>query len=657
MDTTAPAAPLVTLDPGSDSGAAGDGLTRDTTPTLSGSAEPNSSITLQRDGVTVASLTADGGGLWSWTEPTPLADGVYSYTATATDAAGNVSAGSAALGVTLDATPPAITGVTLPADGLYKAGDTLLLRLTFSEPVQLAGGTPGLLLDLGGVARQALYLSGQGGSELVFAYTVQGGDLDADGLGVTALQLNGATLRDAAGNEAGLTLNGLGPTAGIRVDGVAPGILGVAVPADGTYGAGQVLRLTVTLDEPVDLSGSASLGLLIGGTARQAAYVSGSGGTALVFDYVVQPGDLDSDGIGVTGLTLAPGATLRDAAGNEAGLALHGVGATAGVLVDAVPPAPPSLALDPGSDSGITGDGRTRDTTPTLSGSAEPNSSVTILVDGVADGVALADGAGLWSHTLLTPLADGPHSLTATATDAQNNVSAPSAPLLLTIDTAAPGAPLLALDPGSDSGTAGDGLTRDTTPTLSGSAEPNSSITLQRDGVTVASLTADGSGLWSWTEPTPLADGVYSYTATATDAAGNVSASSAALGVTIDTTAPAAPLVTLDPGSDSGAAGDGLTRDTTPTLSGSAEPNSSVTLQRDGVTVASLTADGGGLWSWTEPTPLADGVYSYTATATDAAGNVSAGSAALGVTIDTTAPAAPSSRSTPAPTAAPPATG
>ncbi|WBV44709.1 Ig-like domain-containing protein [Pseudoroseomonas cervicalis] len=322
-----------------------------------------------------------------------------------------------------------------------------------------------------------------------------------------------------------------------------------------------------------------------------------------------------------------------------------------------MPPAPPSLALDPGSDSGITGDGRTRDTTPTLSGSAEPNSSVTILVDGVADGVALADGAGLWSHTLLTPLADGPHSLTATATDAQNNVSAPSAPLLLTIDTAAPGAPLLALDPGSDSGTAGDGLTRDTTPTLSGSAEPNSSITLQRDGVTVASLTADGSGLWSWTEPTPLADGVYSYTATATDAAGNVSASSAALGVTIDTTAPAAPLVTLDPGSDSGAAGDGLTRDTTPTLSGSAEPNSSVTLQRDGVTVASLTADGGGLWSWTEPTPLADGVYSYTATATDAAGNVSAGSAALGVTIDTTAPAAPSSRSTPAPTAAPPATG
>ncbi|WBV44707.1 Ig-like domain-containing protein [Pseudoroseomonas cervicalis] len=442
VDSTAPAAPVLTAISPNTAVLPNMFYTSAQALTLSGTAEANTSVTVLLNGNAIGSTSAAGNGSWSLDiSNVQLPAGVAQFTLRGTDTAGNVGTLSAAYAVTVDLTGASPASVSGPAGGTYPAGQALEFSVTFGEAVVATGGTPRLALDIGGTTRYATLQSGSGTSTLVFRYTVQGGDLDADGISATAsIDLNGATLTDLAGNGAATNLAGLLPSlAGIRVDGVAPGILGVAVPADGTYGAGQVLRLTVTLDEPVDLSGSASLGLLIGGTARQAAYVSGSGGTALVFDYVVQPGDLDSDGIGVTGLTLAPGATLRDAAGNEASLALHGVGATAGVLVDAVPPAPPSLALDPGSDSGTAGDGRTRDTTPTLSGSAEPNSSVTILVDGVADGVALADGAGLWSHTLLTPLTDGPHSLTATATDAQNNVSAPSAPLLLTIDTAAPG--------------------------------------------------------------------------------------------------------------------------------------------------------------------------------------------------------------------------
>ncbi|MCQ4163084.1 Ig-like domain-containing protein, partial [Roseomonas sp. GC11] len=240
IDTAAPAAPTG-LAFATDSATTGDGLTNDTTPTLSGTAEANATIAILRDGVQIDTTTADGAGAWSWTEASALADGSYSYTATATDTAGNVSVSSSALSVTVDATAPTIASVTLPANATYKIGDTLELRLTFSESVLLAGGTPQLALDIGGTTRQALYTSGAGTTELVFQYTVQSGDLDADGIALGSLALSGATLRDAAGNDATLTLPATGSTAGILVDGVAPTISSVAVPADDTYGVGETL--------------------------------------------------------------------------------------------------------------------------------------------------------------------------------------------------------------------------------------------------------------------------------------------------------------------------------------------------------------------------------------------------------------------------------
>src|SRR6185312_3497055 len=155
----------------------------------------------------------------------------------------------------------------------------------------------------------------------------------------------------------------------------------------------------------------------------------------------------------------------------------------------------------------------------------------------------------------------------------------------------------------------------------------------------LGSATADGSGNWSYTTAA-LTNGAHSLTATATDVAGNTSAASAALNVTIDTAAPVVPTIASF-STDSGTAGDGITNDNTLTLTGSAEANATVKVY-DGVTLlGSVTADAGGNWSYTTAA-LTNGGHSLTATATDVAGNTSAASSALSVTIDAAAPVAPS---------------
>ncbi len=98
--------------------------------------------------------------------------------------------------------------------------------------------------------------AGNTATQLQFNYTVQAGDIDIDGIAVaTAIDLNGATLQDAAGNNADVTLGAL-TTSGVLVDAVAPTISSVAAPTDGTYVAGQTLQFTVNTTELVHVSGT-----------------------------------------------------------------------------------------------------------------------------------------------------------------------------------------------------------------------------------------------------------------------------------------------------------------------------------------------------------------------------------------------------------------
>ncbi|MDD2727839.1 MAG: Ig-like domain-containing protein [Malikia sp.] len=209
----------------------------------------------------------------------------------------------------------------------------------------------------------------------------------------------------------------------------------------------------------------------------------------------------------------------------------------------------------------------------------------------------------------------------------------PSAPSIPDLSTAS--------DTGSSSS---DNLTRNATPTFTGTAEANSTVTLyDTDGGTVlGTATADGSGNWNIIASPALSEGAHTLTVKATDAAGNVSAASSSLSVTIDTTAPstsAAPdlAAVSDTGSSSS---DNLTRHATPTFTGTAEVGSTVQLyDTDGGTVlGTATADGSGNWNIIASPALSEGAHTLTVKATDAAGGVSSASPGLAVTIDTLAP-------------------
>ena len=130
---------------------------------------------------------------------------------------------------------------------------------------------------------------------------------------------------------------------------------------------------------------------------------------------------------------------------------------------------------------------------------------------------------GAWTFTTAA-LANGAHSLTATATDAAGNTGVASAALSVTVDTIAPTAPSIASF-STDSGTVGDDVTNDNTLTLTGTAEANSTIKVYDGATLLGSATANASGAWSFTTAA-LANGAHSLTATATDAAGNTSTTS-----------------------------------------------------------------------------------------------------------------------------------
>lgn len=164
-------------------------------------------------------------------------------------------------------------------------------------------------------------------------YTVLIGSVTGVGTLRVDLNASGTGIVDGAGNA----LGGSGLTGELYdVDHVAPVVSAATVPA-GTYGRDQNLDITVTFSEAVLVNtsgGTLRLSLTVGGVVRSASYLSGSGSTALVFRYVVQSDEKDLDGIALGASLEASGGTLRDAAGNDADLTLHGVAPTNGVLVN-----------------------------------------------------------------------------------------------------------------------------------------------------------------------------------------------------------------------------------------------------------------------------------------------------------------------------------
>ncbi|CAM1341956.1 Protein of unknown function precursor containing a C-terminal secretion signal [Tenacibaculum aestuarii] len=159
---------------------------------------------LDTNGIAVGSLAANG---------STLKDAGGKDAILTLNSVGSTSA------VLVDAAAPAVTSVSVPANGNYLTSQNLDFTVNFDESVTVntTGGTPQIAITIGANTRQAVYLSGSGTSALVFRYTIQSGDSDTDGIAVGTLAANGGTLKDAVSNDAVLTLNSIGNTTNVLV--------------------------------------------------------------------------------------------------------------------------------------------------------------------------------------------------------------------------------------------------------------------------------------------------------------------------------------------------------------------------------------------------------------------------------------------------------
>ncbi|HCH0514263.1 TPA: BapA prefix-like domain-containing protein [Pseudomonas aeruginosa] len=501
VDGVAPNAPVVEPSNGSE---------------LSGTAEPGSSVTLtDGNGNPIGQTTADANGNWSFTPSTPLPDGTV-VNVVARDAAGNSSPPAS---VTVDAVAPATPTVD-PSNGTTLSGT--------AEP-----GATVTLTDGNGNPIGQVTADGSGNWTFTPSTPIANGTV----VNVVA--------QDAAGNSS--------PGASVTVDSQAPAAP-VVNPSNGTT-----------------LSGTAEPGATV-------TLTDGNGNPI---------GQVTADGSGnwsfTPGTPLANGTVVNATASDPTG----NTSAPASTTVDSVAPAAPVVNPSNGAE---------------ISGTAEPGATVT-LTDGSGNpiGQVTADGSGNWSFTPSTPLADGT-VVNATATDPAGNTGGQGS---TTVDAIAPATPTVNLSNGSS---------------LSGTAEPGSTVILtDGNGNPIAEVTADGSGNWTYTPSTPIANGTV-VNVVAQDAAGN---SSPPATVTVDSSAPPAPVINPSNGV---------------VISGTAEAGATVTLtDAGGNPIGQVTADGSGNWSFTPGTPLANGTV-IVATATDPTGNTGPQAA---TTVDAVAPPAP----------------
>jgi len=592
LDNVAPATPVIS-GISEDTGVPGDQMTSDETVTLTGSAEAGATVEVFDNGVSLGTATASGAGVWTFTTEV-LTEATHTITVQSTDAAGNKSPISSSFGLTIDTTAPTVA-ITSPiqTDNVVNAAE--------DGSVTVSG------TSTGGQRVYVTFRDGAGATVTEQAF-VGGTSWTLTSSDISGLQNGPITVEayavDQAGNQSGTA------TQTITLDNIAP-----AAPVITTTPAGQ------TADNTPTFSGTAEAGTTVniyaGGLIVATGTADGSG------NWTATTGVLSD---GYTSFT----ARATDSAGNQGPASGSVV-----LIIDTTPPGVPAITGYT-SDTGISGDDITNDATLTLSGTAQAGSSRVVIYDnGVELGTAVVSG-GTWTYTTAA-LDDGAHSLTVAARDYVGNESGPTAGLAVTIDTTAPGAPSIT-GFSDDTGVSGDGITSDTTLTLTGTAEAGGTVEIFRAGVSIGTASVDGAGDWSFTTGV-LTSGAQSFTARETDAQGNTGALSGTFAVTIDTIAPPAPVI-IGFSDDTGIQGDRITSDTTLTLTGTALANSTIEIFDGAVSLGTVTANGAGAWSFATAT-LTTGSHDFTATASDAAGNTGSASAVLAITVDTVAPAAP----------------
>ncbi|WP_337038173.1 Ig-like domain-containing protein, partial [Pantoea agglomerans] len=622
-------------------------VTDDARPTFSGDATADiDHVNIYDNGQLIGSAAVGVDGKWSWTPEQDMADGSsHDLTVAAVDAAGNE--GPQADGdwsFTVDTSVPDNQTSGLVADSITLTDDV--------GPVQ------GKIED-GSVTDDARpTYSGTTTADISYVNIYDSGKLigsaavDADGkwswtpdsaMSSGAHALTVAAV-DAAGNE-GPQVSGTADAAwDFSVLTSAPAQPAIENVVD-DYSQGEdadsgfLQKGQFTNDGTLTLNGTAGAGLTVIVWATDADGNRVNAGSGVADDngrWSITTAALGEDGR----------YDLTATAVNAAGVSSAETGAFNVVLDTVAPEAAVAALMDAqGEVQGeVASGGVTDDRAPVLKGTAEAGATVTVYLDNSSTpaGSTVADADGNWTLALGT-LTDGEHSWQVKVTDAAGNETRgeratfrlDSSSVELSIDQAND-------DAGSITGAVlNGGLTDDSTPELQGTAAAGAVVTISdQSGAVLGSSTANSSGIWTFAVA-ELADGEHVFTASVTNAAGN--SSEAKFTLNVDTTPPE-PVIIQSLQDDVGTlqftspvAGN-VIDDPAPTFTGKAEKGSLVTLYDNGILLATVTADAQGEWSYTPTTNLLEGTHGITATATDAAGNVSEISSSWDFIIDITAP-------------------
>lgn len=395
---------------------------------------------------------------------------------------------------------------------------------------------------------------------------------------------------------------------------------------DGTYIENSVIDISVVFSEAVTVDtagGVPSISMNSGGLAY---YQAGSGTNTLNFQYTIILGEnaADLDYQSSTAFLLNGGSIQSVSTGLDANLTLSSPGASGSISVNS-DIVVDTTSLQPVITSPLN-QTSVNDSTPDISGSAEPLASVEVFEGANSLGTTTADEAGAWTFAVPIAMADGEYSFSAVATDVFLHVSAPSLPVSVTIDTVVPDAPVI-LDP-----TEAQILTSNL-PSISGTAEALAVVEVFAGAVSRGTTTANAEGDWVFTAQSPIADGDYALEASARDAAGNTSPLSTAVNVTIDGTLPSAPIIT------SPLSGSYIAQQL-PVIVGTADPESVVEVFDGALSLGTTTVSLSGDWTLTPTEPFSETQHILTATATDGQ-QTSPSSSQVTVIVDVTAPDAP----------------
>ena len=629
VDTSAPAAPVVTAP-------AEGSIGNDNTPTVTGTAEPGATVVVTGPLGETCTAVADINGDWSCEIAPALAEGANQLDVTATDDAGNTSPATM-VNITVDTVAPAAPVINTPTNGAPvsgtgEAGATVVVTTPSGATcttVVLANGTWSCTLSPSpGDGEDITADQTDPAGNTSPPTTVNGGvDTSAPAAPVITAPVDGSIGNDNTPTvtgtaEPGATVTVTGPlgetcTAVADINGdwsceIAPALADganqldvTATDAAGNTSPATMVNITVdTMAPAAPVINTPTNGDPVSGTGEAGATVvvttpSGATCTTVVlangtWSCTLSPSPVDGEDIT---------ADQTDPAGNTSPPTTVNGG------IDTTAPAAPVITAPVDGAIG-------NDNTPTVTGTAEPGATVTVIGPLGETCTAVADINGDWSCEIAPALADGLNQLDVTATDPAGNTS-PVSSVMITVDTMAPAAPVI------------------NTPTngapVSGTGEAGATVVVTTPSGATCTTVVLANGTWSCTlSPSPV-DGE-DITADQTDPAGNTSPPTTVNGG-IDTTAPAAPVITAPV---DGAIGN----DNTPTVTGTAEPGATVTVTGPLGETCTAVADINGDWSCDIAPALQEGVNQLDATATDPAGNTSPVSSIM-ITVDTVAPAAP----------------